>query len=160
MQETLFNERERGADRREDEAGEGVASAGPSVNGHPPRGSFGLEFVPQVSDDASLLASSTRAIETISETLTKVAGEDEPAAEAAMAALLSAVLEPMRLFMKVLAKHGAELRIAYGTQRSATITSRQVGAAFDRLDREVNETEVVMQGKFRGMTLETATSTC
>jgi hypothetical protein len=120
-----------------------------------PRGSFGLEFVPMLPDDAPLREGRVKSLDNVSDAIVRVATADEATVDTAIGSVPTAVLQPMKLFMKTLAKHGAELRLAHSDRSSQSLTTSQITTAFERLDREVTEEEVVLPGTFRGLTLQT-----
>lgn len=152
-EQALHEEREiaRGAGRAR--RPKGSAKPGLLFTGTP-RGSFGLEFVPQSPDDPSLRAAYQNAIASVTDAIVKVASGDVASADSVLAQVPGPVLKPMRLFMKSLASHGAELRVAFQGRPSYSLSAAQIARAAEQLDREVTQEEVVFNGRFRGVTLQ------
>ena len=153
VEEALLNEREAAKSAGKSRRPKGSPTPGLLFTGTP-RGSFGLEFVPQAFDDPSLLESSTRALKSITTALVDVAEADDEKVNDIIGGIPATVLQPMRQFMKTLSDHGAELRVAFNDRPSRSLKPEQVRRASERLEREVTETETIINGKFRGMTLQ------
>ncbi len=119
-----------------------------------PRGSFGLEFVPQATEDDSLLEVHARSLGNVAKALVLVAGSDSQSLDQAIEQIPSRVLQPLKQFLKTLAQHGAELRLAFHDRHSQSLTSVQVREAADRLEREMKQDELPVHGVFRGVTRE------
>lgn len=119
-----------------------------------PRGSFGLEFVPQATDDDSLLEVHARSLGNVANALVLVAGSDSRSLDQAIQQIPTRVLQPLKQFLKTLAQHGAELRLAFHDRPSQSLTSVQVQEAADRLEREMKQDELQVHGIFRGVARE------
>jgi hypothetical protein len=119
-----------------------------------PRGSFGLEFVPQTPDDPVLREIHVRALTSITDTLERLASSDSSTIDEIIRNIPSSVLRPMKLFMSTLAQYGAELRLAVQGKTTKSLSADQITATVARLDREVIEETVTLLGELRGVTLE------
>jgi len=119
-----------------------------------PRGSFGLEFAPQIGEDDSLLDVHAHSLENIADALTRVAASGEQSLDEIVSSIPSRVIQPLKQFLRILAQNGAELRLAFQDRPSRSLAASQIRAAADRLDREVEQTGVELKGRFRGLTLE------
>ena len=60
----------------------------------------------------------------------------------------------MKRFLKVLAQHGAELRLAFADSPPVSLAIEKVRVASDLLERELQEKETDIKGTFRGVTRE------
>ncbi len=119
-----------------------------------PRGSFGLEFVPQPGSDGTVISVHTQALREITNVLETVSSED-PTADSEIAGISPRVFQPMKKFLNTLVNYGAELRIAFSDRPSSVISSQRIRIASERLEREVQSEEIELKGKFRGLTRET-----
>lgn len=120
-----------------------------------PRGSFGLEFVPQMTEEGSLLEVHAQSLRNVAEVLVRIAGSDADSLDEAIGPLPPRMLHPLKQFLKTLADHNAELRLAFHDKPSQSLTASQIQKAAERLARDVIENEIEMSGIFRGVTLET-----
>ena len=116
-----------------------------------PRGSFGLEFVPQSTEEHALDELHVQSLRHLANALALAAGGDMRAIKAGIPAR---VLNPLKQFMKALADNGAELRLAFSDQASTTFDSQRIRTAAEALDREVREEMIDIIGVFRGLTFE------
>ena len=119
-----------------------------------PRGSFGLEFVPQVAEDSSLLGVHARSLRNVAEALVSVAEAVDTSLDQAIKRIPPRVIQPLTQFLKTLAQHGAELRLAFHDGPSRSLTGEQIGIAAERLVRDVEQDTVPISGVFRGLTHE------
>lgn len=119
-----------------------------------PRGSFGMEFVPQVTSDTSVLAVHERSFRNLANAITAVSAAEPRVAEEAIRRIPSAVLQPLKQFVRVLSDYQAELRLAFPDQPSMAVTSAQLRSASERLEREVTQDVLEVLGVFRGVTRE------
>lgn len=119
-----------------------------------PRGSFGLEFVPQKADDPTMLEVHAQALKNVANALVKV-GSSESSVDELVSGIPPRVLQPMKKFLKVLAQNGAEVRLAFSGAKSQSLSLESVQRAVDRLERELTEEETTVHGLFRGLTRET-----
>lgn len=119
-----------------------------------PRGSFGLEFVAQPTDDLVTRKVYTKAIETVTTAIVRIGSGDKTDAESTIGDLPPLVLRPMKIFMKTLAAHGAELRVAFHDRTSSFLSAEQVTTAVALLETEVEEKEIEVTGVFKGVTLQ------
>ena len=120
-----------------------------------PRGSFGMEFVPQVSDDQTLLAVHAQSLVNVADALTKVVHSDSATLTRAVDEIPATVLKPLKQFLRTLAQHDAELRLAFSDRRSQSLSAPELKAAADLLEREVEEKDIQVDGIFRGLTQDT-----
>jgi hypothetical protein len=119
-----------------------------------PRGSFGLEFSPQIGEDESLLEVHAQSLENIADALTRVAASGSLSLDEIVSNIPSRVLQHLKQFLTVLAQNGAELRLAFPDRPSRFLSESEVKIAAERLDREVTQETLAIKGKFRGLTLE------
>jgi hypothetical protein len=119
-----------------------------------PRGSFGLEFVPQSTSDSALLEVHGRALTHVTEALARVISSDIRSLEDIVRIIPSRVLKPLKQFITVLAEYGAEIRLASHDRKSVAFVANQIRTVAERLDKEVIEDTIEVQGIFRGVTLE------
>lgn len=119
-----------------------------------PRGSFGLEFVPQHSDDGSLLKVHALSFRNVAAALVRIVGNDEASLDEVVKQVPPRVLQPLAQFLKVLAEHRAELRLAFPDEPSTLLTVNQVQIAADRIQRDVVQEILKLEGTFRGVTRE------
>ncbi len=119
-----------------------------------PRGSFGLEFSPQQTADDSTLKVHEQSLRNIAKALIRVGNSDSASLENAIREIPPRVLAPMKRFLKVLAQHGAELRLAFSDAPPEFLTIERVKVASELLERELQEKESDIKGTFRGVTRE------
>lgn len=120
-----------------------------------PRGSFGLEFVPVLDNDKTIRDSRTNSLNTVTDSIYRVASAGEDLVDEVLATIPSPVLAPLKNFMKVIVKYEAELRLAYPQGKSAVFKTEQLKIAYEHLEREVTEEEKRIKGYFRGLTMHT-----
>ncbi|HVA46289.1 MAG TPA: hypothetical protein VNH11_07940 [Pirellulales bacterium] len=118
-----------------------------------PRGSFGLEFVPRHAEDEGLLNLHARSLQNVANALVQVSSSDRSLDEL-VGEIPPGVLRSMKKFFNILAQHGAELRVAFSAAPSQSITSERIQSASDRLERELEEEDLLAKGVFRGLTRE------
>lgn len=118
------------------------------------RGSFGLEFVPQPTEERSLLEVHAQSLRNVAEVLVRVSAGEAKSLDEAIQPIPSRMLQPLKRFLKTLADYGAELRLAFHDRPSHSIAAGQIKKAAERLERDVSEEEVKLHGTFRGITLE------
>ena len=119
-----------------------------------PRGSFGLEFAPQQTADESTLRVHERSLRNIAKALISVGNSDSASLENAVREIPPRVLAPMKRFLKALAQHGAELRLAFSDSPPQSLTIERIKVASELLERELQEEEIDIKGTFRGLTRE------
>ncbi len=119
-----------------------------------PRGSFGLEFAPQPLEDRGLLPVHAKSLKNIAETLLHVSSAESNWDET-IEGILPRVLQPMKQFLRTLAQHGAEVRLAFSDGPSKSIDADRIKQVSERLEREWDEEEIEVKGVFRGFTWET-----
>ncbi len=117
-----------------------------------PRGSFGLEFVPRLQEDTSLLNVHAQSLVNVADTLAKIADSDPAIFDDTINQIPSCVLKPLTQFIKTLAQHNAELRFAFQDRTSQSISAERIDTIAGRLDREVRQDTVDIPGTFRGVT--------
>lgn len=118
------------------------------------RGSFGLEFVPQTSEDGSLLDVHARSLANVAEALERVAANDSVTLDVAIQTIPVPMLHPLKQFFKTLAQYGVELRLAFHDRPARSLTAAQIQTTAERLERDMTEEMVEISGIFRGVTLE------
>lgn len=119
-----------------------------------PRGSFGLEFVPQATEDPALLQVRAQSLRHVANAVVLIAESDPKSLNETVKRIPPRVLQPLKQFMTTLAQHGAELRLAFSDQRSRTLNVDQIKSAAERLEKEVSQENVKIAGIFRGVTRE------
>jgi hypothetical protein len=119
-----------------------------------PRGSFGLEFVPQATEDDALLDVHRETLHHVADALVLVANSDDRSFDKAIERIPPRVLQPLQQFMKTLAQYGAELRLAFPDRPSQTLSLDKLRTAAERLEKEVSQETVEISGVFRGLTRE------
>jgi hypothetical protein len=119
-----------------------------------PRGSFGLEFVPQFRDDDSLGEVHSNALVHVGEALARVAGGNVSDLKAVVTEIPPRVLGPLKQFLRILAQYEAELRLAFEDRPSQSLSASQIQNAADLLERDIEEQKIRIQGIFRGVTLD------
>lgn len=117
-----------------------------------PRGSFGLEFTPQLQEDHALLEVHRSSLQNISEALLLAVESDN--ADTLIESIPAKVLQPLTRFFRTLANNKAELRLAMPGSRSRTVTAEQAMSTVERLERTIVQEEVEKTGTFRGLTRE------
>ena len=119
-----------------------------------PRGSFGLEFTPQQAGDEPTLKVHEQSLRNVANALVSVGNGDSASLESVVRQIPPRVLAPMKRFLKVLAQHGAELRLAFSDSQPVSLAIEKIKLASDLLERELQETEADINGTFRGVTRE------
>jgi hypothetical protein len=119
-----------------------------------PQGSFGMEFVAQSAGDSSILQVHQQSLKKIATAIAQVAASTAGTAEETIRTIPSAVLQPLKQFVKVLSDYHAELRLAFPDEESVSVTSSQLRDAAERLEREVAQNVLIVEGIFRGVTRE------
>lgn len=118
------------------------------------RGSFGLEFVPQTTEDGALLEIHASSLINVAEALERVAGNDAASLDEAIQPIPAPMLHPLKQFFKTLAQYDVELRLAFHDRPARSLTASQIQTAAVRLERDMTEETVEISGTFRGVTLE------
>ncbi len=118
-----------------------------------PRGSFGLEFIPQSIDDPEANASHIQSLYNVADLLEKVSNESLNL-EQRIKDVPPRILQNLKKFFKVLASHDTELRIAFEDRPARTIKSEQIHRASNLLEEELLQDEIDLIGVFRGLTRE------
>ncbi|MBO0697670.1 MAG: hypothetical protein J2P46_04705 [Zavarzinella sp.] len=152
MEQALHDEREMAKNAGRSRRPRGSTAPGLLFTGTP-RGSFGLEFVPQETENPVEREARARALTEVTEALVRVATRESSAHEEAVSHIPPSVLQPMKQFMKTLAQHSAELRLAFDDRPAESLSTAQIATAVERLEREVTQETVDLQGEFRGVTL-------
>lgn len=119
-----------------------------------PRGSFGLEFTPQQTADESTLKVHEQSLRNVAKALISIGNSDSGSLEKVVRDIPPRVLAPMKRFLKVLAQHGAELRLAFSDSPAELVATEKVKVASELLERELQEMELDIKGTFRGVTRE------
>lgn len=119
-----------------------------------PRGSFGLEFVPQFRDDDSLLQIHAKSLASIADALIHVTESNEETLGNSVTVLPPRVLKPLKSFLRTLARYGAELRLAFPDRPSQSVSAAKLQSAAELLEREIEQTDITVEGVFRGVTLD------
>jgi hypothetical protein len=119
-----------------------------------PRGSFGLEFMPQIGEDDALLDVHAKSLVNVADALIRVAESDSASLDEVVKGIPSRVLQPLISFLRTLAQNDAELRLAFHDRPSRSLSSSQVKVAAERLERDVEQETIDVAGTFRGVTRE------
>lgn len=152
-EQALHDEREAARTAGRQRRPRGAGTPGLSFTGTP-RGSFGLEFVPQATEDDALLEVHKRSLDNIAAAIILVAGGETIPLDKAVQQIPARVFEPLKQFLRTLAQHDAELRLAFQDQPSKSLTAGQIQRAVERLDREMTQETITIPGVFRGVTRE------
>lgn len=118
-----------------------------------PRGSFGLEFTPELQEDETVLDVHRASLENVAEAIILAAGTETP--EDLSDQIPTTVIQPLTRFFQTLARHNAELRLAFPAKPARVIASTTIKAASEGLARTIEQNDVRFTGKFRGLTRET-----
>jgi hypothetical protein len=119
-----------------------------------PRGSFGLEFSPQLQGDAESSKALSLSLVHVAEVLDRVS-DSSLALEQRIDDVSPRVLTQVKRFFKALATHDAELRLAFEDRPSKKITSDRIARTANLLEMDWQQEELIVQGFFRGLTRET-----
>ena len=118
-----------------------------------PRGSFGLEFVPQSVNDPEVASLHIQSLYNVADLLEKMSN-DSLKLDQRIIDVPPRILQSVKKFFKVLASHDTELRIAFDDRPSRTIMSSQIHQASNLLEEEWTQEEIDIFGTFRGLTRE------
>ncbi len=118
------------------------------------RGSFGLGFEPQASEDGALLDIHASSLVNVAEALERVAGNDSVSLDEAIRPIPTSMLPPLKQFLKTLAQYDIELRLAFSERIALTLTAGQIQKAAEGLQRDMTEETIQVCGTLRGVTLE------
>ncbi|MEP3479081.1 MAG: hypothetical protein ABJZ55_07535 [Fuerstiella sp.] len=118
-----------------------------------PRGSFGLEFTPELQEDETVLDVHRASLENVAKAIIMAADTETP--EDLSDAIPTTVIQPLTRLFQTLARHNAELRLAFPAKASRVIGAETIKTASERLARTIEQNDVRFTGKFRGLTRET-----
>jgi hypothetical protein len=118
-----------------------------------PAGSFGFEFIPQITPDNAALKAHGESLQKIANWLHQ-AGDDDKSYNDSIIAMPSGVLSAMKRFFRVLANYETELRLVFWNDITHFLPIEKIKKASARLEREVISKDLELEGIFRGMTLE------
>ena len=153
-EQALHDERQAAREAGRERRPRGASKPGLFFTGTP-RGSFGLEIVPEPPESCSLLSTHAKSLEHVADDVKRITEADATSIDEAIEQIPPGVLQPLKQFLKVIAQHGAELRLAFQDNPPRTFSVSQVNAASERLERDVEQGTVEFKGVFRGATLET-----
>jgi hypothetical protein len=153
IEQALHDEREAARKTGRQRRPRGAASPGLLFTAAP-RGSFGLEFVPQTTEAGALLDLHAQSLVNVAEALERVAGNDAVSLDEALQPIPTPMLAPLKQFFKTLARYGVELRLVSPDGPARSLSAEQIQNAAERLERDVTEETVEISGTFRGVTLE------
>jgi hypothetical protein len=119
-----------------------------------PRGSFGLEFSPKPAEDNLLAQAHVNAVQKTTQTIATVCNQSLDA-DRRIEGVLPSVLGELRKFMRVLAEHEVELRIASSKSKPVWISKDAILNASNFLTNSVEERTILVPCVFRGITHET-----
>lgn len=152
IQQALHDEREAARQSGRHRRARGSATPALLFTGTP-RGSFGLEFTPQPTEEASLVIHA-QSLRNVSNALVLVGESGSGRLDEVVKQIPTGVLRHMKTFMGTLAQHGAEIRFAFPDRPSQSLTVEKVEAAAARLAKDVVQEVTQTNGIFRGLTLE------
>ena len=152
-EQALHDERESLRKQGKQRRPKGAASPGLLFVGTP-RGSFGLEFVPQNVNDHAQLKVHAKSLENVATAIILIAESDGKQLAEVVDMIPPRVIPPLKLFFRTLATNHAELRIASSSSPSKSLKVEQLESAANRLEREVSEEINEVKGTFRGLTLD------
>ncbi len=118
-----------------------------------PRGSFGLEFIPQPTDESTPIENQAQSMFNVAKALQLFANTDD--ISTALTAVPRGVVPYLRNFFGVLAEHGAEIRLAFSDKSAISIPAAAIKSAAERLEKQVAVRDETYKGIFRGLTYET-----
>jgi hypothetical protein len=117
-----------------------------------PRGSFGLEFTPVVTDDANIAAIHEQSLHKVANVISLVASSEPERLVDIVKAIAPRVLQPLKQFLRTLSDNGAEVRFAFHDAPGLVIAIEDVARASESLERNVNQETITIHGVFRGAT--------
>ena len=125
-------------------------------------GSFGLEFTTRATGESSSEVGSrvevhAKSLRNVANTITRVVESKSGDFDEAIKTVRKEVLAPLKRFLGVLAKHGAEVRFAFPDQSSRVLSADIIKTASDRLESKIVEEKVKHNGMVRRVTWETLT---
>jgi hypothetical protein len=153
IEQALHDEREAARRAGRQRRPRGASKPGLLFTGTP-RGSFGLEFIPQTTEDGYLEVHA-QSLRNVAEALVRVAGSGAKELNETFKQIPCRMLPPLKKFMKTLADHGAELRLAFPDRPSQILSIEQIKTTAERLDKDVDQKTETIDATFRGLTLET-----
>lgn len=153
VEQALHDEREAARSAGRQRRPRGASTPGLLFTGTP-RGSFGLEFTPRATEEGSLPEVHARSLHNVAEALVRVVGSADVALDQALEPIPPRMLQPLKQFLKTLAQHGAELRLAFHDQSAQPLTADKIQIAADRLERDMTQEIIEVDGIFRGVTRE------
>jgi hypothetical protein len=152
-EQALHDEREAARRAGRQRRQRGTPSPGLLLTGTP-RGSFGLEFVPQPTEAGTLLDIHAGSLRNVADAVMRVAESTSDSLEATIAGIPPRVLPPLRMFLTTLVTYGAELRLAFPDLPARSLAPGQLKKASELLEREVKQEVIEVPGVFRGVTRE------
>jgi hypothetical protein len=152
IEQALHDEREAARKAGRQRRPRGASTPGLLFTGTP-RGSFGLEFVPQATEDGYLEVHA-QSLRNVADAIVLVAESDSKSLDETIKSIPSRVLQPLKQFMKTLSQYEAEVRLAFPDRPARSLSVENVRIAADRLEREVHQETVEISGVFRGVTRE------
>jgi hypothetical protein len=119
-----------------------------------PRGSFGLEFVPQPAPDETNLPVHAATLGNVADSIIRVVENATNGLDDALQATPRGVIRPLQSLLKVLSTGGADLRLAFPDKPSKSLSADAIMLASQRLEKHVHVAETDVHGILRGITYE------
>lgn len=119
-----------------------------------PLGSFGFEFSPAPSDDYALQDIHADALKNVSYAITQIATGDDDVMADTVRFLPPKLVSHMRRFFRNMTSHGINIRMAFSSGESETISAESISRANTFLEHEITEETISLQGIFRGLTMD------
>lgn len=120
-----------------------------------PRGSFGFQLEPQRVDDVEVAEIHAVTLKKIAHTIVAVSALESDSIVDAIEDIPDKVIPPLKKLMNTLAQFGSEVKLAFDDAPSEIVTGEQIQAASARLDSEIVDESIKLDGVFRGLTRET-----
>jgi hypothetical protein len=152
IQQALHDEREAARQAGRHRRRRGSATPALLFTGTP-RGSFGLEFTPQPTDETAVHVHA-QSLRNVSNALALVAESEFKAFDEIVKQIPTGVLHHLKSFMGTLAQHGAEIRLAYSDRPSQWLSAEKIQTAAALLEKDFVQGIEKVSGTFRGVTLE------
>jgi hypothetical protein len=153
IEQALHDEREAAKRAGRQRRRRGTAAPGLLLTGTP-RGSFGLEFVAQPTEEGTLFGIHAQSLRNVAVALERVAESSSESLEATVAKIPPRVLPSLRKFLSALVHYGAELRLTFPDLPARSLPAAQLKRASELLEREVQQEFIEVPGVFRGVTRE------
>ena len=120
-----------------------------------PRGSFGFQLEPQRVDDVDVAEIYATSLKKIAHTILAIATTTDGSIGNVIEDIPDSVIAPLKKFINTLAQFGSDVKLAFDDEPSSVPTGSEIKAASARLDSELIDESIKLDGVFRGLTRET-----